>query len=120
MAGPPKSRGMIMYVLKNMMESFKVNSRLLTFLHSFCYDKVGKREKVGTLMGKDPFGNSYYELPAQPQVENQSNMRRLRQTKIKTLRSWERGCPLGGMTLLKPTEKRFSLVVHDFKADSEQ
>ena len=24
MAGPPKSRGMIMYVLKNMMESFKV------------------------------------------------------------------------------------------------
>ena len=93
---------------------------MLTFLHSFCYDKVGKREKVGTLMGKDPFGNSYYELPAQPQVENQSNMRSLRQTKIKTLRSWERGCPLGGMTLLKPTEKRFSLVVHDFKADSEQ
>ena len=94
--------------------------RIFTFLHSFSYDKVGKREKVGTLMGKDPFGNSYYELPAQPQVENQSNMRRLRQTKIKTLRSWERGCPLGGMTLLKPTEKRFSLVVHDFKADSEQ
>ena len=26
MAGPPKSRGMIMYVLKNMMESFKVGS----------------------------------------------------------------------------------------------
>ena len=93
---------------------------ILTFLHSFSYDKVGKREKVGTLMGKDPFGNSYYELPAQPQVENQSNMRSLRQTKIKTLRSWERGCPLGGMTLLKPTEKRFSLVVHDFKADYEQ
>ena len=84
MAGPPKSRGMIMYVLKNMMESFKVNSRLYnTFLHSFCYDKVGKREKVGTLMGKDPFGNSYYELPAQPQVEIQSNMRSLRLKKIK-------------------------------------
>ena len=28
MAGPPKSRGMIMYVLKNMMDSFKVNSRV--------------------------------------------------------------------------------------------
>ena len=26
MAGPPKSRGMIMYVLKNMMDSFKVDS----------------------------------------------------------------------------------------------
>ena len=54
-----------------------------TFLHSFCYDKVGKREKVGTLMGKDPFGNSYYELPAQPQVEIQSNMRSLRLKKLK-------------------------------------
>ena len=56
---------------------------ILTFLHSFCYDKVGKREKVGTLMGKDPFGNSYYELPAQPQVKIQSNMKSLRPKKIK-------------------------------------
>ena len=31
--------------------------------------QVGKREKVGTLVGKDPFGNSYYELPAQPQAQ---------------------------------------------------
>jgi len=30
--------------------------------------KVGKREKVGNLIGRDPFGNSYYELPAQPEL----------------------------------------------------
>merc|ERR1711915_875966 len=30
--------------------------------------KVGKRQKIGNLVGKDPYGNSYYELPAQPQL----------------------------------------------------
>ena len=29
---------------------------------------MGKRQQVGTMMGKDPYGNRYYELPAQPQV----------------------------------------------------
>ena len=36
MAGPPKSRGMLQYVFKNFIDSFK----------------VGKRQKVGNLMGK--------------------------------------------------------------------
>ena len=52
MAGPPKSRGMLQYVFKHFWNSFK----------------VGKRQAVGNLMGKDPYGNSYYELPAQPQL----------------------------------------------------
>jgi len=52
MAGPPKTRGMFQYVFKHFKESFK----------------VGKRQKVGTVMGKDPYGNHYYELPAQPQL----------------------------------------------------
>ena len=68
MSGAPKSRGMIQYVFKHFMESFK----------------VGKRQQVGNMMGKvrhflsdqisrllqfqDPYGNSYYELPAQPQL----------------------------------------------------
>ena len=69
MSGAPKSRGMLQYVFKHFMDSFK----------------VGKRQKIGNLMGKvknlhfiffsfpwfkfqDPYGNSYYELPAQPQL----------------------------------------------------
>ncbi|XP_023341361.1 NADH dehydrogenase [ubiquinone] 1 alpha subcomplex assembly factor 2 [Eurytemora carolleeae] len=48
----PKSRGMFQYVFKHLMDSFK----------------VGKREKVGTIIGRDPYGNIYYELPAQPQL----------------------------------------------------
>ena len=52
MSGPAKSRGMIQYVFKNFWNSFK----------------VGKRQTIGQLMGKDPYGNSYYELPAQPQL----------------------------------------------------
>ena len=73
--------------------------------------KVGKREKVGTLMGKDPFGNSYYELPAQPQVQIWSTKAILRSKKAdfeSTLHSWESGCLLVGMTLHRPTEKRFN------------
>jgi len=30
--------------------------------------KVGQRQKVGDMVGTDPFGNRYYELPAQPQL----------------------------------------------------
>ena len=52
MAGPPKTRGVLQYVFKHFMESFK----------------VGKRQKIGNLIGKDPYGNSYYELPAEPQL----------------------------------------------------
>lgn len=52
MSGPTKSRGMIQYVFKHFWNSFK----------------VGKRQTIGQLMGKDPYGNSYYELPAQPQL----------------------------------------------------
>ena len=78
MAGPPKSRGMIMYVLKNMMDSFKVSSGKCSYFCCNCYFQVGRREKVGTLMGKDPFGNSYYELPAQPQVQIQPTKKNLR------------------------------------------
>mgnify|MGYP001257836468 FL=1 len=68
MSGAPKSRGMLQYVFKHFMESFK----------------VGKRQQLGSIMGKvslflfnqvrrlmqfqDPYGNSYYELPAQPQL----------------------------------------------------
>ena len=67
MSGAPKSRGMLQYVFKHFMESFK----------------VGRRQQVGNMMGrvrhyyfydsykkmvKDPYGNSYYELPAQPQL----------------------------------------------------
>ena len=69
MSGAPKSRGMLQYGFKHFIDSFK----------------VGKRQKVGNLMGKvrllsrsiamnltlvlqDPYGNSYYELPAQPQL----------------------------------------------------
>ena len=60
---------------------------------------------MGTLMGKDPFGNSYYELPAQPQVLVQpTNLRDFEST----LHSWESGCLLDGTTLQRPTEKRFS------------
>ena len=68
MSGAPKSRGMLQYVFKHFMESFK----------------VGKRQQLGSIMGKvslflfnqvrrlmqfqDPYGKSYYELPAQPQL----------------------------------------------------
>ena len=52
MSGPPKTRGMIQYVFKNFMESLK----------------VGKRVQVGTVIGQDPYGNTYYEIPAQPQL----------------------------------------------------
>ena len=80
MAGPPKSRGMIMYVLKNLMDSFKVNSSGWQVLNLISgYFQVGRRETVGTLMGKDPFGNSYYELPAQPQVQDLNQ----------TMQTWE-------------------------------
>merc|ERR1712013_710153 len=30
--------------------------------------KVGKRVQVGTVIGQDPYGNTYYEIPAQPQL----------------------------------------------------
>merc|ERR1719343_394467 len=43
---------MIMYVFNNLMKSLK----------------VGRREQVGTVMGRDPYGNTYYELPAQPEL----------------------------------------------------
>merc|ERR1719151_57190 len=60
---------MIMYVLKNLMDSFKVGRMIMYVLKNLMDSfKVGRRETVGTLMGKDPFGNSYYELPAQPQL----------------------------------------------------
>ena len=52
MSGPPKTRGMLKYVWDNFRKSLK----------------VGQREKVGTVMGQDPYGNTYYELPAQPQL----------------------------------------------------
>ena len=52
MAGPPKTRGMFKYVWDNFMKSLK----------------VGQRQQVGNVMGKDPYGNTYYELPAQPQL----------------------------------------------------
>eukprot|EP00088_Acartia_fossae_P003616 TRINITY_DN11533_c0_g1_i2.p1 TRINITY_DN11533_c0_g1~~TRINITY_DN11533_c0_g1_i2.p1 ORF type:complete len:184 (+),score=37.50 TRINITY_DN11533_c0_g1_i2:45-596(+) len=52
MSGAPKSRGMFQYVFKNFWNSLK----------------VGKRQKVGNLVGRDPFGNVYYELPAQPEL----------------------------------------------------
>eukprot|EP00088_Acartia_fossae_P043939 TRINITY_DN4651_c0_g1_i1.p1 TRINITY_DN4651_c0_g1~~TRINITY_DN4651_c0_g1_i1.p1 ORF type:complete len:185 (+),score=46.09 TRINITY_DN4651_c0_g1_i1:45-599(+) len=53
MAGnAPKSRGMIRYVVKSFLDSFK----------------IAKREKVGEIIGRDPYGNIYYELPAQPQL----------------------------------------------------
>ena len=47
MSGPPKTRGMLKYVWNNFMKSFK----------------VGQRQKVGDVMGQDPYGNTYYELP---------------------------------------------------------
>ena len=52
MAGPPKTRGMFKYVFDNFMKSLK----------------VGQRQKVGNVMGQDPYGNTYYELPAQPEL----------------------------------------------------
>jgi len=52
MAGPPKSRGMIQYVFKHFWNSLK----------------VAKRPNQGTLVGSDPYGNQYFELPAQPQL----------------------------------------------------
>jgi len=52
MANAPKSRGMVQYVFKQFWNSFK----------------VGKRQKVGNVMGRDPYGNIYYELPAQPEL----------------------------------------------------
>jgi len=52
MSNAPKSRGMIRYVLGHFFNSFK----------------VGQREQVGTIIGRDPYGNTYYELPAQPQL----------------------------------------------------
>ena len=52
MSGPPKTRGMLKYVWNNFIKSFK----------------VGQRQKVGDVMGQDPYGNTYYELPAQPQL----------------------------------------------------
>ena len=52
MSGGPKSRGLVRFVLNNFMNSFKVL----------------KRQQQGNLVGKDPFGNRYYELPAEPQL----------------------------------------------------
>lgn len=54
MAGnAPKSRGMFQYVWKHFWNSIKIGSG---------------REKVGNIVGRDPYGNMYYELPAQPQL----------------------------------------------------
>jgi len=30
--------------------------------------KIAKREKIGEIVGRDPYGNTYYQLPAQPQL----------------------------------------------------
>jgi len=53
MAGnAPKSRGMFQYVFKHFLDSFKTL----------------KRKQVGDMKGTDPYGNIYYEIPAQPQL----------------------------------------------------
>jgi len=43
---------MLQYVFKHFKDSFK----------------VAKREKIGEIVGRDPYGNTYYEIPAQPQL----------------------------------------------------
>ena len=96
-----------MYVLKNLMDSFKVNSSGKCSSPR-CYFQVGRRETVGTLMGKDPFGNSYYELPAQPQVQDLNQAMQTWEDRFEsTLHSWESGCLPGGTTQHRPTKKRF-------------
>ena len=51
--GGPKTRGLIQIIVKNFFDSFKV---------------IGKQAErsTGKLVGEDPFGNKYYEIPADP------------------------------------------------------
>lgn len=52
----PRGRGLVMTVLKNFRDSFNVIKGGSSF--------VGTRN--ARLVGEDPFGNKYYEIPANP------------------------------------------------------
>ena len=55
---PP--RGLIQAIFRNFIDSLKIGRE--------------KAQQTGQLVGTDPFGNKYYEIPANPRYDNLLNL----------------------------------------------